>query len=82
MAAILLSGFGAEPLDGKPDTDDADFFELLASGDEGVVSMFQNHAPWLRSEAERYGIAPAWKTKDGRPLFYAEYVAWTRKWVL
>jgi hypothetical protein len=80
MAAILLSGFGAEPLDGTPD--DADFFELLASGDEGLVCMFQQHAPWLRSEAERYGIAPAWKTKDGRLLFYAEYVAWTRKWAI
>jgi hypothetical protein len=75
VAAILLGGFGTPPLDGvKHHGFGGMFFQLYEDGDEGIARLWRDHEQYLRSEAMRYGIQPAWDTGDGTLLFYGEFV--------
>ena len=74
VAAILLSGFGSPALDGSQEHGFGNgFYTLFEPG--GVAGLWEQHAPYLLSEARRLGIKPAWEAPDGQMLFYGEYIA-------
>jgi hypothetical protein len=71
--AILLSGFGTPPLDGvKHHGFGGGFIDLF--DDESTARLWQQHEPFLRAEAARYGIQPEFEADNGTLLFYGELV--------
>jgi hypothetical protein len=43
-------------------------------GDEGIVRLWRQHERYLREDAARHGIEPAWETNDGQTVFFGELV--------
>jgi hypothetical protein len=69
IVKILLGGWLAPgPADPRTPAE----FELWMARGPGVARLWRRHEPFLRREAARLGIAPAWD--DGR-LFFGEYLA-------
>lgn len=69
--AIVLGGWLARPRDGAGDTGAA--LDLFQANVAGVVRLWRAHEPWLRNEARRLGIAPAFGSRG--QWFFGEYLA-------
>jgi hypothetical protein len=71
VVRVVLLGWGAA---GPLDRDDDDrVFELYQGRDAGIVRVWRAHEAFLRVEARRLGIVPAW-TYGRRRYFFGEYL--------
>jgi hypothetical protein len=70
VVAIVLGGWTVK-VDAQAD-DGA--FALFEAGTAGVVQLWTQHEGFLRAEARRLGIAPAW-TLEGRDVYFGELCA-------
>lgn len=77
VAAILIGGWSAQPLDGEPTKGfTPPLLDLFMGHDEGLVRLWLQHEGFLRAEAQRLGIVPDWpQVRDRGPkYFFGEYV--------
>jgi hypothetical protein len=67
VVETLLGGWGAHH-----GVDD-ELFELYMARHDGIARLWTAHEAFLRAEAVRLGIKPAWRYR-GRRYYFGEYV--------
>jgi len=60
VTVVLLGGWAAEPAEGRPHGFGDGLFDLFQRRHEGLVALWREHEDFLRAEAVRRGIEPAW----------------------
>jgi hypothetical protein len=75
VIAVLLGGWSAKPVaSGAPTDDDGLFFELFEANEAGIIRLWRRHEAFLRAEARRLGIEPAFPL-EGRHVYFGELCA-------
>jgi hypothetical protein len=72
---VLLGWTVDLQVDTLPEWERDALFDLWQNREAGCARLWRQHERWLRAEAQRLGITPAWPMRNRRRGFFGEACA-------